>query len=61
MQETVSWSAAGPAVRMAVVELCGWANQHGNATPTGKRITETSWDGLTSAARRILLSHGITS
>jgi len=60
MQEQIKWTLAGPHERKAVVELCGWRNKSGNATPMGKRITSTPWDKLSPAARQVLTNHGIS-
>lgn len=60
MGEKIQWQAVGYATRQAVVELCGWANSKGNATPTGKRIAQTDWPKLTPAARVVLSRHGIS-
>jgi hypothetical protein len=60
MSETIYWSKSGEPVRTAVVELCGWCNKLGNATPMGKRIARTEWCNLSPAAKRVLLNHGIT-
>lgn len=60
MKEIINWSKNGIAVRTAVVELCGWRNKSGNATPMGKRIARTEWNNLSSAAKRVLINHGIT-
>lgn len=61
MKEIIRWDTSGYTVRLAVVELCGWKNKHGNATPTGKRIARESWDSMSSACRNILARHGITA
>ncbi len=57
--ETIRWDYSGLHQRLAVVELCLWVNKDGNATPTGKRIAKQSWDQMSSAARNILIRHGI--
>lgn len=59
--KTIFWSKVGPATRIAVVELCGWRNRFGNATPTGRRIAKTNWEQLSVAAQRVLERHGIQS
>ena len=59
MKETIQWSMNGPLVRKAVVELCGWRNSKGNATPTGLRIAKTDWESLSDCARNVLVNHGI--
>ena len=59
MKETIHWSKSGQSIRKAVVELCGWSNKKGNATPTGLRISRTNWNDLTPAAKRVLEYHGI--
>lgn len=61
MEETIKWNEAGISVRIAIVELCGWKNKSGNATPTGKQIAKTQWEKLTPAARRVLTGNGIES
>jgi len=58
-QEVIHWTSAGYTVRQAVVELCGWANKGGTATPTGKRIARSAWAELSPAAKTVLLAHGI--
>jgi hypothetical protein len=55
----IYWDKSGIPTRIAVVELCGWCNKRGTATPTGKRISTTKWDDLSSAAKNVLLRHGI--
>jgi len=55
----VKWKYAGIKERTAVVELCGWCNKKGNATPMGKRIAMIKSSDLTSAAARVLKNHGI--
>lgn len=60
MKESISWIKAGPLERIAVVELCGWHNRKGIATPMGKRIARTQWIKLSPAAKNVLLGHGIT-
>jgi len=59
MKDTIRWSASSLAIRLAVVELCGWATKNGQATATGKRIAKTAWAELTPAARNVLINHGI--
>ena len=59
MKEEIRWSESGTPTRKAVVELCGWANKSGKATPHGMVIARTEWDDLSSAARRVLENHGI--
>ena len=59
MKESIRWDMSGMSIRIAVVELLGWHNSKGNATPMGKRIAGTSWGELTEAARNVLISHGI--
>ena len=59
MSEPIRWAYAGPRERTAVVELLGWCNKSGKATPVGKRIAATSWDKLSPAARRIFDNAGI--
>lgn len=59
MRHVITWDTTGPLERLAVVELCGWCNKMGYASPTGKRIAKTSWNNLTPAAKRILTNHGI--
>jgi len=61
MQENIKWNTSEAPTRLAVVELCGWSNQKGNATPTGRKIAFASWDDLSPAARRVLNNHGITA
>ena len=58
--ETIKWTLAGINERTAVVELCGWQNKSGKATPRGKRIARTNWNDLTPAALNVLKNHGIT-
>jgi len=60
MSETIHWDKSGIPTRTAVVELCGWTNKSGKATPTGNKIAKTEWSKLTSAAQRVLTNHGIT-
>ena len=56
----IRWEQIGPREKQAVVELCGWCNKKGTATPTGKRIANTTrWESLTSASRNVLMRHGI--
>ena len=55
----ITWDNSLLPTKMAVVELCGWCNKKGTATPTGKRIAKTKWDQLSTAARRVLIMHGI--
>ena len=57
--EKINWDKSGILLRIAVVELCGWKNIHGQATPIGKRIARTNWALLTPAAKRILQTAGI--
>jgi hypothetical protein len=59
MKEQIKWDVSGQPTRIAVVELAGWRNKYGNATPMGQRIARTDWDNLTSAARNVLIHHGI--
>jgi len=59
MKETIKWTQSGINTKKAVVELCGWSNRNGNATPTGLRIAKTNWFELTPAAKRVLQNHGI--
>lgn len=59
MKEQIKWDVSGQPTRIAVVELAGWRNKYGNATPMGQRIARTDWDNLTSAARNVLIYHGI--
>ena len=59
MKEFIQWHQNGQAVRTAVVELCGWSNTKGTATPMGKRIAKTEWEHLTPAAKNVLTTHGI--
>ena len=59
MKNPILWDQSGPNIRKAVVELCGWCNRKGEATPTGLRIAKTNWNDLTPAARRVLKDHGI--
>ena len=59
MEEKIRWNFAGINERTAVVELCGWCNKSGRATPTGKRIAQTNWNDLTPAAVNVLKNHGI--
>jgi hypothetical protein len=59
MGEQIKWALSGPVTRKAVVELCGWANKKGDATPTGRRIAHSSWDELSPAARNVLMNHGV--
>ncbi len=59
VKEVVKWDSSGQFTRIAVVELLGWRNCKGNATPTGKRIARTNWDKLTPAARNVLVNHGV--
>jgi hypothetical protein len=59
MKEQVSWTDSGKLARLAIVELCGWRNAKGNATPVGRRIAEQSWAELSSAAKRVLERRGI--
>ena len=59
MNNTINWNSSGPLLRKATVELCGWCNKKGNATPTGIRISKTNWKDLTPAAKRVLINHGI--
>ena len=56
---SVQWDRSGPAVRLAVVELCKWCTRSGKATATGRKIARTPWDKLSPAARRVLSLHGI--
>ena len=58
-KEKIFWSRESFLNRKAVVELCGWRNKKGSATPTGLRIAKTRWQDLTPAAKRVLLNHGI--
>ena len=58
-KEPISWDQSGLPIRKAVVELCGWCNSEGEATPTGLRIAKTNWNDLTPAAMRVLKNHGI--
>jgi len=57
--ERINWDVSGYSVRIAVVELCGWCNKRGNATPTGKKIARQSWETMSTAARNVLTQHGI--
>lgn len=59
MQEPIIWDIAGFAVRKAVVELSGWRNKDGNATPMGLRIARSENDQLTPAAKNVLIQRGI--
>lgn len=59
MKEPIYWEKEGPKVRLAVVELCGWRNKNGRATPMGKRIARTSWAELTKVAQDVLIRHGV--
>lgn len=59
MNERVHWNTSGINSRLAVVELCGWHNKSGKATPTGQKIAKTEWDKLSTAAKRIIEKHGI--
>uniref|UniRef100_A0A6M3XV20 Uncharacterized protein n=1 Tax=viral metagenome TaxID=1070528 RepID=A0A6M3XV20_9ZZZZ len=59
MEKSIKWTSAGPNERKAVVELCGWRNRTGNATPMGKRIASTPWEKLSPAAKQVLTNHGI--
>ena len=56
---SVQWDQSGPAVRLAVVELCSWTTKKGTVTATGRKIARTPWDQLSPAARRVLSLHGI--
>ena len=58
-KETIYWDKSESSVRLAVVELCGWCNGSGKATPTGKRIAATKWADLSPAAKRILERAGV--
>lgn len=58
-KKTIYWAKSSLPTRVAVVELCGWKNKKGHATPTGNRIAKTAWDALTTAARKVLFHHGI--
>lgn len=57
--ETINWRIAGPLERKAVVELCGWRNKSGQATPMGLRIAKTEWTDLSICAQQVLIRHGI--
>ena len=60
MKEQIKWDSSGPLEKKAIVELCGWCNIKGTATPTGKRIAKTIWAKLSPAASKVLLNHGVT-
>lgn len=55
----IYWENETTHMREVVVEVCGWRNKSGKATPMGKRIARTSWDKLSTAAKNVLLNHGI--
>jgi hypothetical protein len=59
MKEIIYWNNSSMITRKAVVELCGWSNKKGTATPTGLRIAKTDYAQLTPAARRVLNNHCI--
>ena len=59
MKETIKWDKSEYPTRLAVIELCGWVNRRGDATPHGKKMARESWEGLSPATKRILTSHGI--
>lgn len=58
-QEPIVWDISSFAARKAVVELCGWRNKHGNATPMGLRIARSETAQLTPAAKNVLIQRGI--
>ena len=61
MEEKIKWENIGQLQKTAVVELCGWCNKKGNATPTGKRIANINyWHLLSPAAKNVLTRHGVT-
>ena len=53
------WESETTHMREIIVEMCGWRNKSGKATPMGKRIARTPWNQLSTAARNVLLNHGI--
>lgn len=59
MEEKINWHESGFFTRKAVVELCGWRNKKGNATPMGLRIAKTEKGNLSNAAINVLRNHGI--
>jgi hypothetical protein len=61
MKESINWNLSGIAVRTAIVELCGWRNRNGKATPMGLRIARTNWEKLTPSAKNVLEHHGISA
>jgi|GEM_PF-2502661 len=61
MDEKIKWNESSFAIRKAVAELIGWCTKKGELTKTGKRIAGSDWQGLTPAARNILINHGITA
>ena len=61
MSELIKWDISEYPTRKAVVELCGWYNKKGEATPTGKRIARQSWEQLSPAAKNVMERHGISN
>ncbi len=61
MSEQISWGQSGINARIAVVELCGWRNKSGKATPTGLKIAKTEWIKLSTATTRVLSKSGVTA
>ena len=54
MSKPICWNLESYKMRLAIVELLGWATTQGKATATGRRIARTEWPDLTPAARRVL-------
>lgn len=50
---TIRWNLAGPKERYAVANLCGWNSR------TAQRLARCTWEKLSSAARRVMVNHGI--
>ncbi len=57
--ETIYWSKSDTPLRQAVIELCGWVTKKGIISQLGKRLSGTSWNDLSNAARNVLIQHGI--
>lgn len=49
------WDALSPREREEIAKGIGWVNRKGDLTPTGKKITRTTWGELSPAARNLIL------
>ena len=57
--ETINWDKSGINLKLAVVKSCCWTIKNGSISQLGKRIANTNWNDLSSAARNVLIQQGV--